>query len=173
MDYFIHLFILILIYAGLAISLNLLVGETGLLSLAHASFFGIGAYAMAIMGTALNTHFLINVIIGILLAIALSYVISRATLKLHDDYFAIATFSFQLVLYAVLKNWEILTKGPIGIAGIPKPVIAGWNIDNNYEFMVCFGIFLLCTLLFVYLLKASRFGVVLKAISEDEIFVKA
>lgn len=173
MEYIIHIVILITIYIMLTLSLELLMGQGGLLSLAHAAFYGIGAYSSAILAVSYGTSFITGIIVGCLIAAAVSFVISLTSIHLHEDYFVIGTFGFQLVLSGIYSNWISLTSGPYGISGIPKPSLFG------YQFVSIYSVALLTILaaglvyLLLYRICTSPFGRVLRAIREDEVFVRA
>ena len=126
MDYFLHILILIAIYQTLALSLDLLAGHTGLLSVAHAAFFGIGAYSSAIMTAHLHAPPLLGLFGGIVIAAVLSAAIALPTLRLHEDYFVIGSFGFQVIIASLFNNWTSLTNGPMGIAEIPNPRLLGY-----------------------------------------------
>ena len=173
MEYVLHIVILAAIYTILAISLDLLAGHTGLLSVSQAALFGLGAYSSALLtgrfGTSVLTGFLVGMSVGILI----SFIISLPTLRLSDDYFVIATFGFQMILYSIFNNWVAVTRGPMGITNIPKLSAFGWIISSRLEFLVVALGFAAFAYLVVILITSSPFGRVLRAIREDEIFVKA
>jgi branched-chain amino acid transport system permease protein len=173
MDYFLHILILVAIYATLAISLDLLAGQTGLLSIAQAAFFGIGAYASALLATQAGMPFLICVFVGMIVAVIISFVVSLPSLDLHDDYFIIATLGFQIILFGIFNNWMEVTHGPLGIPGIPQPVIFGWHVTSHLDFLILAAAFACFAYFVVYRLTSSPFGRVLHAIREDEVFAKA
>ena len=173
MDYFLHILILICIYAILAESLNLIVGYTGLLSIAHAAFFGIGAYVSAIMALNLNTSFITNIFFAIFISGLLGGITGIPSLRIKDHYFVVATFAFQIITFSIMNNWVSLTNGPMGLPDVPAPSILGWQIDSNIDYIVL--VFLLCILVvwFSYKIGHSPFGRVLKSIREDEVFTQA
>ena len=173
MEYFLHILILINIYIIIALSLNLIAGYTGLLSLAHAAFYGIGAYAMALMWLYLGTGFWVNIWMGILFSALLGVIIAYPSLRIYDDYFAIATFGFQMIVFSIFNNWVDFTKGPLGIPGIPSPSLFGYSINSHvgYFFLSLFFVFI--TFWIIKRLVDSPFGLVLKGIREDEVFTKA
>jgi branched-chain amino acid transport system permease protein len=173
MNYLLHILILISIYIIISISLNLISGYAGLLSVAHAAFYGIGAYVVALLALNFGSSFIINMICGMLLAGILGTIIAIPSLRIHDDYFVIATFGFQIIVFSIMNNWVSLTKGPLGIPGIPQPVIFGITISSHVQFLILTGFFALLTFLFSRRLVKSPFGRVLKAIREDEIFAEA
>ncbi len=170
MEYLLHILILIGIYSILSISLNLISGYTGLLSIAHAAFYGIGAYVTALLALNFESHFLINIICAMIFAGILGAVVAIPSLRIHDDYFVIATFAFQVIIFSVLNNWVSLTKGPMGLPGIPQPVILGIQISSHYGFLLLVLFFALLTFFVSGRLVNSPFGRVLKAIREDEVF---
>jgi len=173
MDYLLHILILINIYIILVVSLDLIAGYTGLLSIAHAAFYGIGAYATALLSIHFQTNFLFNMVFGIVGAAVLGVIIAFPSLRIHDDYFVIATFGFQMIVYSVLNNWVELTRGPLGIPGIPVASLFGFNIDNHWKFLILSSIFSTLVYLFVRKLVNSPYGRVLKAIREDEVFAES
>ncbi len=173
MEYFLHILILINIYIIIALSLNLIAGYTGLLSLAHAAFYGLGAYATALMWLYLNAGFWVNIWIGIFLSAILGVVIAYPSLRIYDDYFAIATFGFQMIVFSIFNNWVDFTKGPLGIPGIPSPSVFGYAINTHVGFFLLSFFFVFITYWLVKRLVNSPFGLVLKGIREDEVFTRA
>jgi branched-chain amino acid transport system permease protein len=123
MEYLLHVLILFAIYTALTVSLDLVAGRAGLLSIAHAAFYGLGAYTSALLAVRSGVPFVIGVLGGMVVASLISFIVSLPSLRLHDDYFVIATFGFQLILFSIFNNWMELTRGPLGIPGIPQPVI--------------------------------------------------
>jgi branched-chain amino acid transport system permease protein len=173
MDYALHILILSAIYSILAVSLDLLAGRTGMLSIAQAAFSGIGAYASAIVTIRLGGGFLVGVLAGVFMASAVSLVVSLPSLRLYGDYFIIATFGFQIILFSVFNNWMALTQGPLGISGIPQPVLFGFHVDTHSKFLILAAFFAAFAYLMVWRIIKSPFGRVLHAIREDEVFAKA
>lgn len=173
MNYLLQLLTLIDIYVILALSLNLLVGYTGLLSLSQAAFYGIGAYASAILMLNLGMGFPMALISAVIFTVLLSLLISLPSLRLKGDYFILASLGFQVIIFTLLLNWTNLTGGPNGIKGIPRPQFLGlqFNTTEMY-FAFCSVVTLTCAGLF-YLLGNSPFGRLLKGIREDEIAMSA
>lgn len=168
MEYLIHLAILFAIYAILGISLNLVVGYTGLLSVAHAAFYGIGAYVTAILLTQTGVGFFLSIIFGIIFAGIISFLIGIVLSKFDGDYYTLGSFGFNVIIFSIFLNWQSLTHGPLGIPGISKPDLFGIDFSNNLNFLILVLIFLV----FIYLVSRfvvnSSFGRVLKTIREDE-----
>ncbi len=101
----------------LSVSLNLIVGYTGLLSLAHAAFYGVGAYVAALIALKLQGPFLANIVCAVLLSGLLGAFVGIPSLRIRDDYFVIATFAFQVITFSILNNWVSFTGGPMGLPG--------------------------------------------------------
>ena len=173
MTYLIHILIYIAIYVILAVSLNLLAGYTGILSIAHAGFYGIGAYAGALLAVHFGVNFLLGMAVGMIVAGLVALVVAFPSLRVHDDYLVIATFGFQMILFSIFNNWVSLTKGPLGIPGIPKASIFGFVFDNHVKFLFLSIVFAILIFLFCKTLIQSPFGRVLKAIREDEVFTQS
>lgn len=169
MNYFLHILIMICIYVILSLSLNLLVGYTGLLSLCHAAFYGIGAYTTTLFMVKLGMNFIPAVIAGIIMAMLISLIVSMPSLRLKGDYFVLAALGFQIIVFSLMYNLVGLTRGPYGIAGIPKPSIFGLAFDSIPLFFVL-AVFIAGIVILISLtLYRSPFGRVLKAIREDEV----
>jgi branched-chain amino acid transport system permease protein len=170
-SYLIHLLILIGIYLILAISLQLSVGFTGLLNLGHIAFYAIGAYTSALL--ALNGFpFWFCFLSAGILAMIFGFLLSLPTNKLKGDYLALATMGFSFVVYAVLLNWTSLTRGPLGLPGIPKPKILGISFSDNFSFLILVAIIALISYLIIKRITISTFGKVLEAIRDDELAVR-
>lgn len=171
MDYLINNTILFSIYAILGLSLNLLVGYTGLLSISHAAFYGIGAYTTAILLTQTNLGFFSSVILGLLLTGITSLFIGLVLSRFKDDYYALVSLGFNIIIFSIFLNWQDLTKGPFGITGIPKPELLGIDFDNRSHFLILVLVFLSLIYFICRFIVNSSFGRVLKAIREDEIAI--
>jgi branched-chain amino acid transport system permease protein len=122
--YHLHTLIMAGIFAVLALSLNLLLGYTGQLSLGHAAFFGIGAYASGLLTVKLEWSPWIGLIAAVLLPAVAGWVIGRLALKIRGAYFVLLTISFAGVVSLVSVNWMELTNGPLGLPGVPALAIA-------------------------------------------------
>jgi branched-chain amino acid transport system permease protein len=173
MAYMVHVAIVINIFVVLAISLDLVAGQLGALSMAHAAFYGIGAYSAALVGVRLGGDFLIGVLVGITAAALLSLVVSLPSLRLHGDFLVIATFGFQILAFDFFNNMVGFTGGPSGVTNIPALRLLGFTVSGGLSYLcftlaVAIGAYLLITLI-----KRSPFGRVLRAIREDEKFAES
>ena len=168
MEYLIHIAILVGIYAILALSLNLVTGYTGIISITHAAFFGIGAYATAILGTHFHTNFLLTIVVGVLISAFLGCLIGAILSKFRGDFVALGSVCFNIVVWSFMINWSALTRGPLGIPGIPRPEFFGFSFSSNLSFLVLIWLFVLGVFLLCRFVTGSSFGRALKAIREDE-----
>ena len=145
-------------------------GYTGILSIVHAAFYGIGAYVTALMALNFNSHFIINIVCAVIVSGLLSVVIAFPSLRIHGDYFAIASFAFQIIIFSIMNNWVSLTGGPLGLPNIPQPNFFGITIYSHIGFLLLTYVFAIITFIVCHRLVNSPYGRVLKAIREDEIF---
>jgi len=168
MEYLIHLAILVSIYAILGLSLNLVVGYTGLLSVTQAAFYGMGAYATAILLTSFGMNFFLSIVIGMIITGVISLAIGFVLSKFKDDYYALGAFGFNIIIYSIFLNWQGLTRGPLGIPGIARPSLFGYVFSDNLSFLVLTVVALALVYCVCHYITSSSFGRVLKAIREDE-----
>lgn len=173
MEYALHIFVLAAIYSALAVSLDLVSGHLGLFSVCHAAFFGVGAYASAIMTTRFDQSFAVGSLVGMAAAATLSLVISGPFSRLQGDHCVIATFGAQMILFDLFHNWTSLTGGPMGIRGIPAPRLFGRTISEASEFLVLALVLGSVAWCVTVRLARSPFGRILHAIREDEAFAQA
>jgi branched-chain amino acid transport system permease protein len=168
MEYFIHLAILFSIYAILGLSLNLVVGYTGLLSVAQAAFYGIGAYITALLLVNAGWNFFLALIVGMIASGIIAFAMGLVLSKFDGDYYALASLGFGVIAYSVFLNWQNLTNGPLGIPGIPRPNFFGIVFSENIWYLLLAVIILALVYLLCRFIVRSSFGRVLAAIREDE-----
>jgi branched-chain amino acid transport system permease protein len=167
--YHLHVLIMAGIFAILALSLNLLLGYTGQLSLGHAAFFGIGAYTSALLALPpLEASFWLALPAAAVAAGLAGWAIGRLALKLRGAYFVLVTISFAGVISLVSVNWMELTNGPLGLPGVPPPALGPWTLRTKsaYWYLVLAGVAL--AWLVCHRLVASRIGRALVALRENE-----
>jgi len=165
------------IYSLIAYALNLTMGFCGLLNLAPAAFYGIGAYAFALIMVKGKTLFSnvpgISFLISILLAVAVTGLIAFLSgfpaLRFRKDSFVLVTLGFQVIVFIVLYNWMSFTNGPHGISGIPRPNIFGWQINESWEYLVLIALLNAIVLSILFFLYQSPFGLSLKALRDNEV----
>ncbi len=173
MEYILHLIIFILIYILLAQSLSLAAGYSGLISLAHAGFYGIGAYTTALLSVNYGLPFLITLPLAMLLCGITAIIVSTISLRTVDDYFIIITLGIQVVVFSIMNNWQSLTRGPLGIPGIPALEIFGFQFNDKVSFLFLSLFFVVIVWFLLHNISRSPFGRVLIALSEDEIFTQS
>ncbi|MBM4056041.1 MAG: branched-chain amino acid ABC transporter permease [Planctomycetes bacterium] len=173
MEYVLHLLIFISIYILLSQSLSLTAGYSGLISLAHVGFYGIGAYTAAILSVNLGIPFLLTLVLSMLLSGLMAIIVSAISLRTVDDYFIIITLGIQVAIFSVMNNWQRVTKGPLGIPGIPAIKILGFSFESKISFLLLSLFFVGIVWFILNNITRSPFGRVLIALSEDEIFTKS
>lgn len=183
MDYLLHLAIYLCIYSILAMSLNLVAGYCGLLTLAHSAYFAVGAYAYGLLALQLGWGFLPALVVCVLAAMFLSLAVSLPSWRFRGDLFVIVSLAVQALILSLLQNWTSadaplgswrnLTNGPFGIPGIPKPSLFGWRADSLPEFfLLALGVAGVCGLI-VWQLVSSPWGRLLKCTRDDELATRS
>lgn len=163
-------------YGLLAMSLNLLIGFTGLVSFGHAAYFAFGGYAFGLLlqwppfTEALGSGAIPVAIIAALFFTAIySLVIGAICVRLNEIYFAFLTLAFQMFLYSVILSWVKLTGGDQGLmGGIPRPPFLGLDLSNGHDrFLFCAVFFAACILL-LRIVTQSSFGYTLRMIRDNQ-----
>lgn len=183
MSYLIHLLIYFNIYVIVALSLNLVVGYCGMLSLAHAAFYAVGGYAYALLALNLGWGFLPAIAAAAIICALLSLALSLPAWRLKGDFFVLATLAVQALIFSLIYNWSApnaplgtwqnLTNGPFGIAGIPKAEIAGFKFAHPTSFIwLATALAAVCAFV-VWRLKHSPWGRVLVSMREDELAARS
>jgi len=173
MEYLIHILIIAGIYTILSLSLNLIVGFTGLAALGHIAFACVGAYTSSLLALNFGISPWIGLVAGAILASILGAIVAYPSVRLKGDYLALATFGLGVIVYSIAKNWVSLTRGPMGLPGIPSFSIFGYQISNVWSYLILVLIFVLITYLVIRNITNSPFGRILKGIREDEIASQA
>jgi branched-chain amino acid transport system permease protein len=173
MEYLLHIFVISGIYSILTLSLNLVVGYTGLISIGHAAFFCIGAYISALLSLTLGISPWIGLLAGACGAAFLGFIIGMPSLRLKGDYLALATFGAGVIVYQIVKNWVSLTRGPMGLPGIPGFSILGFSFNAAWSYLLLVILFVIFTIFVMNRLITKAYGRVLRSIREDEIASQA
>ncbi len=132
--YFIGIVNFIVTYCILSLGLNLILGYTGLLSLGHAAFYGIGAYTTAILMTRHGFSFVPALVLSGVLALFFGFLLGLPTRKVRGDYYCLLTIAFGEIFRLVTQAWIGFTGGAMGIVGIPIPDVLGWKIQTEIDF---------------------------------------
>jgi branched-chain amino acid transport system permease protein len=167
MDLLLHLCIVIAIYAIFALSLNVEVGYTGLFNFGHVAFFAIGAYTSALL-TLGGVPFVWAFLAALFMAGLCGFLLSIPALKLQGDYFGIATLGFGEILRMIFNNEVWLTKGPMGLPGIPRPELLGIVFDTLPLYLALSVGFAITSFAILAFIVLSPFGRTLKAVRDDE-----
>lgn len=171
--YLLHIAILTCLYAIPAMGLNLMLGYAGLISLGHAALAGIGGYTAAILMVQSGFDFWSCLPLAAMAAGIVGAAIGVICLRLRSHFFMIVTLAFGLILFAVMNNWDSLTGGAAGLAGVPRPgaiAVAGLEIAfrSITQFYRLAVVATLVVFLFQLLLIRSDFGRVLASLKQDE-----
>jgi branched-chain amino acid transport system permease protein len=169
----VHLLVLASIYGILALSLNIMVGNTGLFNLGLAAFYGIGAYTSAVLSRNFGVPVWAAILAGIGLSGAVGFLIGIPTLRLVGDYLAVVTMGLGEIARAVFKNWIPVTRGPMGLPGIPPVRLFGVVFESATSFLVLALLFLVVSFVVAERIRLSPFGRVLRGIREDEMGAQA
>ena len=168
MAYLLNLATLATVFGILAASLNLLIGYAGIFSIAHAVFFGIGAYTGAQLAILFIPDVLLACLAGGLLAGALSLCLALPALRVRGEYFVAASLGLQMMAVTLFSEAHDLTGGHGGLVGIPLPTLFGIDISAPGTFLAFCLVVLACVLLAIRMLMRGSFGRALMAIRDSE-----
>jgi branched-chain amino acid transport system permease protein len=170
-EYRVNVLITAMIYVVLGLGLNIVVGLAGLLDLGYVAFYAVGAYSYALLNLHFGISFWLALPIGALLGAFFGILLGIPVLRLRGDYLAIVTLGFGEIIRLILENWGQFSKGPSGIANIPRPPLFGYELTRSqgilfiYYLMIALAIF---TIFVVNRLQNSRLGRSWVAMREDE-----
>jgi branched-chain amino acid transport system permease protein len=166
--YTIHIIALALIYGVAALGLQLIFGYTGMLSLGHAAFFGVGAYTYTLLALKFGLPFWVTIPLAAVTS-GLGGAIMAPIIRLSGVYFVVGTAAFNYVVYQLMINLRSITNGPYGIYNVPQPTIAGFTIESDvsYYFLITIIIGLVYYMLRQF--TKYRFGRSLVAVRENEL----
>jgi len=173
MEYLLHILTIAGIYIILALSLNLIVGYTGLPALGHAAFSCIGAYTSSLLALNMGLSPWLGLLIGASVAAVSGVVIGYPAVRLKGDYLALATFGLGVIIYSIAKNWVSLTRGPMGLPGIPGLSVFGYQLSEIWSYLLLVLVFVVITIFIINRIVSSPFGRILRSIREDEIASQA
>ena len=173
MNYILNIFVITGIYIILCLSLDLILGYAGLPALGHISFAAVGAYTSSLLAFRFGLSPWLGLIVGAMLSLLLGAVISLSSTRLKGDYLAITTFGLGLIIYEIANNWVSLTRGPMGLPGIPGFSIFSYQIIHIWQYLVVVITFVSITYIILSKIVHSPFGKVIQAIREDETATKS
>jgi branched-chain amino acid transport system ATP-binding protein/branched-chain amino acid transport system permease protein len=158
----------VLIFFIFAVSLNLLMGIAGQVSIAHSAFGAIGGYAAAYLSVRHGWSFFPCVAVGMGFALAAGLVVSLPALRLTGDYLILLTLAVQAIILVVITGVSSLG-GQYGLVGIPTPTVFGMNFATPNQFLRLFIVLAVIVYVICALIARSRFGLVLRGIREDQL----
>lgn len=172
-DYYIKILIMVAINTIMVLGLNLLMGYAGQVSIGHAAFFGVGAYASAIATTKYGMSPWIGIAASIIVGAIVACAIAIPTLRLKGHYLAMATLGFAEILQVLFREMSDYTGGTDGLVGIPAISIGSYILDTNlklFEFVLAVLVF--CLIISINIAR-SRVGRALRAVHGSEIAASA
>lgn len=158
-----------MMYVMIALSLNLLTGFLGLMTLGQAAFWGIGAYTAAILSTRAGLGMGACMIIAALISGLFGLLLSLPTMRLKGYFLTVVTLGFCEIIRLVEMNWMDLTRGPLGIAAIPGPNFFGIDLSSNRQIYYVMLVLVVLATLMVYSIVHSRIGLAIMAIRDDDL----
>ena len=171
-EYELRLFMLFLIYAFIAVGLNVLVGLAGLVSLGQAGLFALGSYTGAIVATRLGFDMISSGLIAAIVAGLFGVLLAYPTVRVRGVYLAVVTIAFGLIVENVAIEWQSLTGGTTGITSIPAPNAFGVAL-SGYAYYGVLAVSLFLLVLATHHLKNSRYGRAMLAIAQSETAARA
>lgn len=172
-NYVMRIGALIVLYAVLASSLNIINGFSGQFNIGHAGFYCVGAYTAGILATRFHLSFWLLLPLSGLAAASFSILLGVPTLRLKGIFLAISTLGFSEIIRLTVLNWTSLTRGPYGIPGIPFPKLFGLTLKTNTDFYYVILALAAVMVLSTYRIINSRIGRAWISIREDELTARA
>lgn len=168
MEYVAHILIMVAIYSILAASLNLITGVTGVISLAHAALYGVGAYVTALLALSCGVQFPAAIVIAMAITGLTAGIVGCALVRLPQDGVIVATFAFQILFTRLVTN-SSATGGSSGLPGMPSPTFLGIDIGSPVVFSCIAVAIAAVSVVSIRLMVYSRPGRVFRAIRDDEL----
>lgn len=167
--YVVHMAVMSAIYAVLTMSQNLVTGTAGQLSMGQVAFYGIGAYTSALLAISMRLPFYVTFLVGASAAAFFGLLIAVPTIRLGGIYLGMVTLGFAEIMRMVFLNWVTLTRGPNGLPNIPRPQLFGYRFTTPQSYYVLVVLLVVLTYVVYKRIMASRTGLALMAMREDEL----
>ncbi len=169
-SFIIRVLTMIALYSILGLSLNLITGYTGQVSIGHAGFCAIGGYTSALLNVHFGMNFILSAFCAMLVTGLFGFLLGAPTLRLSGTYLTIATLGFGEIVKMMALNWEGLTGGALGVSGITRPVIFGIELTTfNGGLFYLAVVLLFLVSLAIYMIVNSKMGRAFMAIRDDEL----
>ena len=165
--FYLYLGCIVAFHAIAALGLQLMVGIAGQLSLGHAAFMGIGAYATVILEKQFGLSFPVACLIAVGITAAAGLMMAQL-IRLSGIYFKIATFGFGVIVYQIITNWVPVTGGTAGITGVPTATVAGYALRTRFDLFVALMVVLTCVYILLLRLSHGRIGRAFRALGQNE-----
>ena len=165
--YFLHISIMVGIFVILAQGLNILFGYAGQISIGHAAFYAIGAYASALLAARLSFPFWASSLFSLLFTGLVGFLLGLTCLRLRGEYLAITTVAFGEIVQVILTQWEEVSGGPEGFLNIPKAHIGSFLFDTPVRFYYLTLFITLLSLVLARNLTSFKLGRSFRSIRDD------
>lgn len=156
-------------YTVAVVGLTVVLGYAGQITLAQAGFFGIGAYVLALGTLDLGLNFIFALGLAVVVSASFGAALGLTSVRLGGHYLAMVTITFQQIFALVLTNWIDVTRGPDGVAGIPRPQLLGFTFSNDAHYLALCLLLLSVVMFFVWHLRSTRLGRQMAAVRDNEI----
>jgi branched-chain amino acid transport system permease protein len=174
LQFLINLIIMASIAAIVASSLNLLIGYTGVFSIAHAIFYGVGGYAGALVSLHLGTSLLVALLIAMVSSAVISVLLALPAARVTGEYFVVVSLAFALVVFTVFSQWTPVTGGAAGLVGISRATIFGIPLNTNEAYLgLSLVLLLLVTVVMYVIVRRTPLGRSLQALRDDPLAAQA
>ena len=168
MTYVLHQLIMISIYLILVYATNLVTGLGGLMTMAQAAFYGMGAYTYALVALNMPAGFVESCGISMVIAGFVAWLLSKVVLRFRGETFVLATLAFQMIVFTILDNWESVTGGSYGLSEIPRPSVLGWEVSTVPEYVLLSVIVAALITGVFWVMLNSPFGLSVRAVRDNE-----
>lgn len=171
MMYALHIVVMLEIYLLLSLSAHQMVGLSGLLTLGHAVFYGLGAYTAALTMSLWGLGYWSSLVVVMVICSLAALLFVAIANRLRDLYFSIATLAIQIIFFAVIYNWTTVTNGPFGITGIAPPSLFGYQLASPLDFALFGGAWVTIAILAYQMLWSSSLFRLIRATRDDQLGV--
>ncbi len=165
-EFWVTLMTQIMIFGLLALSADMLLGNAGLFSLCHASFFAVAAYATAILQVRHGVPTILAAPAGMLAGTLLSMIFAFSV-RTRGVYFILITLAFGYIVWGVAYRWASFTGGDNGVTNVPYPSVGGFAITNSFQYYYLVLIVVVLCLWVYSILISSPFGLTLRGIKSS------
>ncbi len=167
-DYYLNIIVMTFLWAALSGAWNLMAGYGGLVSLGQSAFFGIGAYATAVLYATFGVSPWIGLVVGVVATTSTAVLISWPCFRLRGAFFSLATLVFPIVMEIIANNWTEVTRGSTGIALPFKPGLGNFIFQSRWAYMAAAFALMMLVYGITRWLHRGRLGLYLIAVRDDQ-----